>query len=239
MYKGIFVHVPKAAGTSMMQAFEPYQEKGLVTEKTSFIKHTVVPLPMLAMFNFDISRAELIRSVVGSYSWDRTFKFCFVRNPWARYVSNYHWLTRTGQRTGWADRGWKGTDGAVSFADFVHQVGAAYDMPIRGYQHDKWHIRNQIEHIVDRNGHIMMDFVGRVENIEEDFAHACKEVGLPQVTLPHLNHVGYHEGQTRAPEPHYSSYYTPELVQIVTERCRADIDAFDYSFETPTEDPDE
>ena len=236
MYKGIFIHVPKAAGTSMMQAFEPYQEDGLVTEKTSFIKNTVVPLPMLQMFNFDVSRAEVIRSVVGSYAWDRTFKFCFVRNPWARYVSNWYWLTSPGQRTGWAARGWKGNDGEITFEDFVHQVGAAYDMPISGYQHDKWHIRNQVEHIRDRNGNLMMDFVGRVENIVEDFAHVCKESGYPEITLPHLNHIGYYAGDEREEEEHYSVHYTPELVEIVAQRSWEDIEAFNYVFESAPEE---
>jgi hypothetical protein len=233
MYKAVFVHVPKAAGTSMMAAFEPHQEDGLVTEKTSFVKNSVVPLPLHAMFDFKVSRAELLRSIVGSYAWDRAFKFCFVRNPWDRYVCNWRWLTRTGQRTGWADRGWKGLDGEITFDDFVRQIGAAYDMPIRGYQHDKWHMRNQVEHLTDRNGNIAMDFIGRVENIEHDFAHACEKIGLPGLELPHLNHAGYHEGKERAPKPHYSTHYTPELVEMVAERSAADIEAFNYVFEEP------
>jgi chondroitin 4-sulfotransferase 11 len=235
MYKGIFIHVPKAAGTSMMTAFEPYQESSLVTEKTSFMKNPILPLPLLHMFHFRVSRAEVMRSVVGKYRWDSTFKFCFVRNPWDRYVSNWHWLTRTGQRTGWADRGWKGADGEISFADFVHQIGAAYNMPSEGYQHDKWHVRNQIEHITDGEGNLMMDFVGRVENIEKDFRHVCKEIGHPEIELPHLNHVGYHAGGERVEEEHYSTHYTPELVALVADRARADIEAFGYEFEDASE----
>lgn len=231
MYKGIFVHVPKAAGTSMIDAFEPHQENGLVTENTSFLKRPVLPLPLIQMFNFEISRTEVMKSVIGSYAWDNTFKFCFVRNPWSRYVSNWHWLTRTGQRTGWADRGWKGVDGEITFEDFVHQVGDVYDRPVRRYQHDKWHMRNQIEHISDNQGNLMVDFIGRVENVEEDFATACNKVGLPDVTLPHLNHVGYHQGQDRTPQPHYSAHYTPELVELVRQRAKADIEAFEYEFE--------
>tara|TARA_B100001123_G_C15083541_1_gene936690 strand:- start:301 stop:1011 length:711 start_codon:yes stop_codon:yes gene_type:complete len=236
MYKGIFIHVPKAAGTSMMTAFEPYQEEGLITEKTSFLQHPMLPLPLLAMFNFDISRAEVMKSVIGSVRWDETFKFCFVRNPWDRYISNWHWLTRTGQRTGWVDRGWQGEDGNVSFHDFVHQIGACYDMPINQYQHDKWHMRNQIEHISDRSGTLMVDFVGRVENIVEDFAYACQEMGVPDIELPHLNHVGYHAGEDIKPEPHYSTYYTSELRDIVASRCKADIEAFGYTYEEKSDE---
>jgi len=231
MYKGIFIHVPKAAGTSMMTAFEPYQESGLITEKTSMIKNPILPLPLFAMFDFKISRAQIMRHVVGSHAWNNTFKFCFVRNPWDRYVSNWHWLTRTGQRTGWADRGWQGQDGEISFEDFVRQIGAAYEMPISGYQHDKWHMRNQIEHISDQSGALMVDFVGRVENIQKDFQFVCDKIGVGELELPHQNHVGYHQGKTRTPEPLYTSHYTPDLVEIVRERSQADIEAFGYEFE--------
>jgi len=231
MYKGIFIHVPKAAGTSMMDAFEPHQEDGVITEKTSFLKNPLLPLPLNLMFDFKISRAEVMRAVIGSYAWEKSFKCCFVRNPWDRYVSNWHWLTRRGQRRGWADRGWKGKDGEITFEDFVDQIGAAYEMPIQGYQHDKWHMRNQLEHITHRNGNILVDYVGRVENIEKDFAYVCKEMGLETLELPHTNHVGFHEGKARSPEPHYSTHYTPKLVDIVRERSAADIEAFGYEFE--------
>jgi|TARA_Y100000310_G_scaffold273765_1_gene289433 hypothetical protein len=231
MYKGIFIHVPKAAGTSMLEAFEPYKEDGLITDHSSCLKRPLLPLPINAMFDFKISSAALIRGALGAYAWKRTFKFCFVRNPWDRYVSNWHWLTRTGQRTGWTDRGWRGNDGEITFEDFVHQIGAAYEMPIQGYQHDKWHVRNQIEHMADQTGNIMVDYVGRVENIEKDFAHVCNEIGYPDLELPHTNHVGFYEGKERKKEPHYSTHYTPELVEIVRERSKADIEAFDYTFE--------
>lgn len=231
MYKGIFVHVPKAAGTSMMIAFEPHQEDGLITEKTSFLKNPILPLPLNLMFDFKVSRTQVMRGVVGSYAWDHTFKFCFVRNPWDRYVSNWHWLTRTGQRTGWTDRGWKGKDGEITFEDFVHQIGAAYEMPIRGYQHDKWHMRNQIEHITDPSGKIMVDYVGRVENVEKDFAYVCEKMGYSQLELPHINYAGYHAGEKNTPQPHYSIHYTPQLRDLVAQRSAVDIEAFNYEFE--------
>ena len=191
MYKGIFVHVPKAAGTSMMIAFEPHQEDGLITEKTSFLKNPILPLPLNLMFDFKVSRTQVMKSVVGSYAWNHTFKFCFVRNPWDRYVSNWHWLTRTGQRTGWTDRGWKGKDGEITFEDFVHQIGAAYEMP-----------------------------------------YVCEKIGYPELELPHINYAGYHAGEKKTPQPHYSTHYTPQLRDLVAQRSAADIEAFNYEFES-------
>ena len=235
MHKGLFIHIPKAAGTSMMAAFEPYQEDGLVTEKTSWMHIPKLPLPFIQMFDFQISRAEVMATVLGRYAWERTFKFCFVRNPWDRYVSNWHWLTRAGQRTSWNARGWEGTAGEISFESFVKQVGACYDKMYGKYQHDKWHLRNQADHITNQNGELMVDFVGRLENLDADFAYVCERIGHPEIELPHLNHIQSFTGEELAPEPHYSTFYTPELVDIVAERAKDDIDLFGYQFEQEPE----
>jgi len=236
VYKGLFIHIPKAAGTSMMAAFEPYQEDGLVTEKTSWMHIPKLPLPFIEMFDFEISRAQVMASVVGKYKWERTFKFCFVRNPWDRYVSNWHWLTRAGQRTCWNARGWEGTPGEVSFESFVKQVGRCYHTRYGQYQHDKWHLHNQLEHITNQAGEVMVDFVGRLENLDEDFAYVCEKIGHPEIELPHLNHIQSFTGEEHIPEPHYSTFYTEELRDIVAERSRADIEYFGYQFEeTPGE----
>ena len=45
-------------------------------------------------------------------------------------------------------------------------------------------------------------------------------------------HFGHQEGLPMQKEkPHYSTYYTDELVEIVRQRSQADIEAFGYEFE--------
>ena len=230
MFKGIFVHIPKVAGTSIAKAFEPFQEEVVITESTNFFKHTKARLDLTPLFNFDISSTMLTKHLVGDYIWNNTFKFAFVRNPWDRYVSNWKWLTRKEKlypTKGWKARGWRGEDGTITFEDFVNQVEKIYLWRPMGYQHDKWHLGNQVEHL---KGEAPLDFIGKYENLKEDFKHVCDKLET-SVELPYLNHVGFYEDEPQTTQPHYSTYYTDETAEIVRQRCLPDIMTFNYEFE--------
>jgi hypothetical protein len=72
------------------------------------------------------------------------------------------------------------------------------------------------------NGEIAVDFVARVENIEEDFQRILKKLGLPPSQMPHRN---------RKLHWHYSSYYDQATRELVGEYYARDIEAFGYRFE--------
>ncbi len=235
MFKGLYTHIPKTGGTSIKDALEPIKDSVIITENSEIIKqHPHMPHEHLQVLNFRKSNSMRKKEVIGDEIWNNLYKFAFVRNPWDRYVSNWQWLAlRLGQRNSWVMRGWRGIDGHVSFKSFVKQMGACYlDSPqLHPYQHDKWHIRNQIHHLVDYEGNIILDHVGRFENLTEEFETICKELEL-DIALPHLNYFGHQEGlPMRKEKPHYSTYYTDELVEIVKKRSQADIEAFGYEFE--------
>ncbi len=232
----LYIHIPKTGGTSIKEVLK---NTNLITENSEVIKrHPLFHKNHLPVMNFKMSNAERFRGILGTERWAAAWKVAFVRNPWDRYVSNWKWLTRKEKlypRKGWQARGWKGSDGQVSFDNFVKQIAQCYIEidRLHGYQHDKWHIRNQVDHIVDDQNNIMVDYVARYENIDEEFSLICKKAGL-NLTLPHLNHTGHYSGEPKEHEPkrvHYSSYYTPELVEIVRGRCRTDIEAFGYEYE--------
>lgn len=69
----------------------------------------------------------------------------------------------------------------------------------------------------DRN----FDFILRYEQLPEDFSRLCDILGLTKKSLPLLN-----QGNRRP----YPDYYDSELIQIVGERFREDIELFGYEF---------
>lgn len=190
------------------------------------------------VLNFKLSRAQHFLEVLGQTPYSKMWKVAIVRNPWDRYVSNWKWLTRKESaypKKGWKARGWEGEDGNVSFSSFVKQMSWCYEdqTTMHGYQHDKWHIRNQIEHIIDYSGNIIVDHVGRFEDLDKEFKLICDKVEV-SLELPHLNRVGYYSGEKMEHEPvkiHYSEYYDQELVDIIANRCKKDIDTFQYDYE--------
>ena len=76
--KSIFIHNPKAAGTSIRNSF-PLEEYGVLS------RHRMFPH----------NPASVVKRNVGEKCWDEYFKYGFVRNPYDRCVSYYFSIVQT------------------------------------------------------------------------------------------------------------------------------------------------
>lgn len=151
------------------------------------------------------------------------YSFAFVRNPWDRLVSCYRDKIRgeVDDFTGFAESGvahclahYGVFSADMTFTDFVHAVVAIEDA-----EADE-HFRSQAHSLTDPAGALAVDFVGRFENLDSDFARVVRTIGLPQDTrLPRLQ---------AASKADAMSYYTPSTVEIVRRRYRRDVELFGY-----------
>ena len=143
--KTIFIHVPKVAGTSLGEALFESGRTG--------------------HFEWNLYRAE------NPLAFEEYFKFCFVREPVARFLSAYNYLLDGGKSS--ADRN-AGTD--------LRSYGGVNAFIQDGLkQHDwlRWvHFRPQSDFICDRRGRIMVDFVGRHESFDADCEQVAQRVGM-------------------------------------------------------------
>jgi hypothetical protein len=145
------------------------------------------------------------RNAIGERQWNAYFKFGFVRNPWDRAVSLY--LRKEGMRM--KDR--------MTFEEFVRWMRYSSSTCIYPVPHT-----NQLDWFVDPHGGVIVDFIGKFEQIESDWASVADRLNLPK-TLPHKN-------RTPARDKHYTEYYTKETEEIIRDRFRVDIERFEYVF---------
>jgi len=178
----VFIHINKTGGTSIETALGLKLEHKTAQEK---------------IWQLGIS------------TWQNRFTFAFVRNPWDRVVSHYHYRVETNQ-TG------LGTQ-TTSFTEWVFRAYGARD-PI--YCDHARFFMPQSNWIVDDKGQLLVDFVGRFETIEKDFGVVCERLGRT-ATLPHIK---------KSKHDHYRSYYNDATKQIVEKRFLADIERFGYRF---------
>ena len=76
--------------------------------------------------------------------------------------------------------------------------------------------------LCDRDGQVLIDFVGRYESLVDDFAFICRQIGV-EATLPRAN---------AGDRTDYRDYYTPALADRVGEAFRSDVEGFGYTFDT-------
>jgi hypothetical protein len=186
----IFVHIPKCAGTSVSKALFGNFSGGHLT--------------------FDEYLNHFEPGCIASY-----FKFTFVRNPWDRVVSCYHYLKDGGSREG--DRLWFSTELAPlkDFEQFVKRWLNKENI------WTKQAFTPQYHYIVERRNKAQVDFVGYLENLEEDFEHIRTRMGL-DCHLQHVNKSKHHD---------YRDYYNEETKAIVAEAYETDIKLLGYNFD--------
>jgi hypothetical protein len=194
-HRFIFIHIPKTAGTSIEEVLrdETCQLRSREWDKAR-VPHT--PLNHLTLQEL-ADYGTLTPAQLRSY-----FKFCFVRNPWDRLISEIFcpWISpgfgalTVDQRIRWACELAKTTTGIGNHLrlqqDFLHADG------------------------------LQMDFIGRFEHLEADFGHLCRLLGI-DVALPHLN---------RSAHRPYQEYYDTETHALTAATYRRDIDALHYRF---------
>ena len=196
-YRFIFIHIPKTGGTSLAEPC--YQDgKGVLTGllgETDYIQAGHI-------------RAVGLKERMGEH-WDMYFKFAFVRNPWDRMVSLYHYfLQEPEKRASELGRRIAACDGFTAFCSRLE------DLELDA------HFDEQISYLIDFHGNLLVDYIGRFETLDQDYANICSRLALPVAKLPHYR---------KSSHQHYLQYYNERSKNIVAERYRNDIAAFNYS----------
>jgi hypothetical protein len=227
-YRCVFVHIPKTGGISVDHVF--LRLVGLSWDTRA---------PLLLRGNDDPAKGppRLAHLKAGEYvscgylsqaQFDAYFKFSFVRNPWARMVSEYKY---------------RGHPIRMSFKRWLFE-----ELPEPGFTDAYCHIVPQHEFIYDNAGRLLVDFVGRYESLQTDFHAVCERLGIQPAVLPHENrslerlpikslkdvkkNVRRWLWKLRPKNvyPHYTDYYDEESRAYVTELYRKDIELFAYAF---------
>ncbi|MDQ3684798.1 MAG: sulfotransferase family protein [Acidobacteriota bacterium] len=139
-----------------------------------------------------------------------------MRNPWDRLVSAYTFLKRGGMNDG--DKKWAARN-LAKYDDF--------DSFVKGWVNRRniWkglHMIPQYEFVSMNNTLPLVDFIGRLERMEEDFNLIRAKLGVEGELLK-LNMSSRRD---------YRELYTDETKQIVADAYREDIEIFEYDFES-------
>jgi len=136
--------------------------------------------------------------------FDAYFKFAFVRNPWERLVSEYEFLLTRPQHGRY-----KRVKNLENFQAFIHMQIPRYDA-------------YQLNMLCDKNGDLLMDYVGKMEHLQSDWETACNKGGIPFQALPHKNPT---------PRRHYQEYYDKDSIQLVATQWAREIEQFEYTYD--------
>lgn len=205
--KCIFIHIPKCGGSSIERALWPRPEDrneanlywGFISKyhnkyQTGGLQHLL---------------ASQVREEVGAEIFERFYKFAFVRNPWDRIVSQFVYMQQR--------------------PDLMDYIGMSLRTEFKTYleliqkkEHVQW--MPQHKFLLDENGTLLVDQIGRLESFKADFSSILASLKLDKsMQIQHANRTD------RKPIVEY--YSSSEAVDMVAEIYAEDIKLLGYRFD--------
>lgn len=203
LHRFIFVAIPKTGTHSVRQALRHHLGDGDLEQVGLFVNKRF-PFAEFADIRHGHISLQQIRPCLEQDQFENYFKFAFARNPFDRFVSYCAFMSReTGQF-------------AADARSFMKRVL----FEIRPDQH----ILFQPQHLLltDAQGGLLSDYVGRVEDMQAGYDHACRKLGLESTKLGRAN---------SSQRGDYREYYDAELIAGVGDYYRRDLELFGYSFD--------
>jgi hypothetical protein len=219
--KTLYVHINKTAGSSIEIAFG-YQPQE--------------------------NQHQIAKEFIDDGEWDKNFTFTFVRNPWDRIVSWFLWANRS---RFWYD-GMPSFDGLPTFSpkgvnfgghpsisegwylalkddfkSFIRKIENSHDISlypdmIKDSHRGRW-VANQTEWLKNNKGRVNLDFIGKFENLQNDFDKLCDKIGKKRCKLMQAKRLDK--------RPHYSKFYDKRSMKIIERLYKDDIKRFNYEYE--------
>ena len=205
-HKFVFFHFPKTAGSSITAALAP------------FLKHNFrVPVEWQTPpdvenefmgwqpnHHLDLLQHNPVRECKYPKEY---FAASFVRNPYDLVVSAWHQHHRSLTR--------QDPNFEQPFTEFViKEVASRKDLITR------WGC--QLDYLCDTNGNLLVDWIGRFENLEQDWEKFCWVTKVPHRLLKKRLY-------TSGKKP-YQEHYNERTYQIVTSLFEKDIKYFGYTY---------
>lgn len=180
--KIIFCHIPKCGGTSVRRSIP-----------IKLIGDPHIPI------SYDFAQVK-----------DASFSFSFVRNPWDRFVSAYHYLNAGGMGN---------TQDLMYQKQFFNKFNGCFKSFVRAKEFLK------MKHFAPASIYLdqfeKMDFIGKFEDIQNGFNYVCKKLSIPQKEIMHIR---------KSKHGHYSEYYDNETIETIAGIYKEDIKNFNYKF---------
>ncbi len=197
--KFIFTHIGRTGGGSIEAALINYGSK----------KPHTHPYYLNASKTIKFEASQHWTSVeermaLGEEVWNQCFRFTIVRNPWDRILSQYR---------GHVIKEIPG----LSFEQYLHRSF------VEKVSHDDFRfISPCMDWITDDKGNILVDYIGKFENLQEEFNIICSKLNIPKMNLPQVN--------INLNKQPYQKYYTSESKELISSVFEKDIKQFNYKF---------
>lgn len=206
--KFVFIAINKTATTSIRTSLHDKSDVNAVADTQS-------------PYYFHATAKRLkIEFKKNSWDWNSYFKFSFVRNPWDRIVSAYFYRLKMVKHWNKIKPKDKYThDVFECFKVQLHSV-SNFNQWLKKYANHESVNLHQHKFLYDGDEKLV-NFVGKYENLSDDFNYVMSKVGCEHIKLPFLN---------KSNRTDYKNYFDDETRKLIKKYYSKDINLFNYKY---------
>jgi len=206
-YDFLFIHIPKYAGTSIEEFFgHDYVNNEYIENKfknLGYPKH-------LTLNDYEL--------MLNNEFMEKIFKFTFIRNPFDLTVSNYNYSMKN-ETIYWNNRNDYEYKKNIIFSEYVKHL---YNLKIQ----PKYNKNNRasiisFDYWIETKNN-KMSFIGKFENINEDFNNLCDILNIKNDKLPYENKT--------SENIKYRDYYNDYTKDLIYKIFKDDLKKYNYEF---------
>lgn len=209
-HKFITIDIPKTGSLSRKLALIKYCDVVGRQQEDPFYQH-------------DTASCLKDKFVARNWPWNDYFKYVTIRNPWARFASNYVWGKNVYQQN--INKKTEHIKPGVipTFVAFKQLFTIFKNNPQKIMQRIIDIQPSQDQYFVS-NEDILVDYVSKLETIDYDFQFLCLKVGIHPLPVLENNNKN-----TSIPYD-YKNIYNQELIDMVAKKEKYIIDNYGYQY---------
>lgn len=235
-----YLHIKKAGGQSMRSFL-----KDVYRETNRFNPKPFIALPKeewndnlnnyrIPLGEFTFQRTLFAKKFLYSQNeFEGMFKFTIVRNPYDRAVSCWKYITKYNSNS--FKKLLKNNTKLISknpfslfnqkiqFQIFLESLPWYWKYPNRNL-HSATHTAPIIPDISDENSQVILNFIGKLENINQDAYYIASQLNLENKHFPKVNSLNHQSAN-------YQEFYNKTTRKLVEEYYGEDIEYFKYKFQ--------
>ena len=207
--KAIFIHIPKTGGSYISNILEKYygfksyylqrpDHKYFCGGKDKSVDKHENKIHGTLMY---YKTSQYINNIMNmnDNKWKKYFIFTFVRNPYDRIISGWNYCNKYN----------------IPFDNYLN-------INFNANSYDYWHVfMPQSRHIINNNGKININFIGKFENIENDLIIVLNKLGFNNIV-----HIPFKKNSKK--HDNYLTYYNKQIYEKVNKIINDDLILFDY-----------